>query len=133
MSDVDVPITPGPDPKALALSEPARERVQAPLVRGSERKLYKRFLKGPIPLGWLTRAATLHGRALHVAIAIWFRAGMEGPTGLRVSNTLAAEFGVDRHAKNRAVRSLEDAGLISVTRECGRSPVVDLIAVDAMP
>ena len=34
-------------------------------------KAGERFLKGPIPMDWLSAAARLPGKSLHVAIAIW--------------------------------------------------------------
>ena len=64
---------------------------------------------------------------MQVAIAIWYRAGMQGHAGISVTNVLAAEFAVDRHAKARAIRALEAAGLVSVQRKSGRSPVVNLL------
>ena len=103
----------------LAPSRPRRQRSSRP------------FLKGPIPLDWLTRAAALPGKVMQVAAAIWYRAGMQGQSGISVTNKLAAQFAVDRHAKRRALIALELAGLISVTRKAGRSPVVTLL--DAAP
>ena len=31
----------------------------------------EKFLKGPIPWDWLTKAAQLPGHALHVALVLW--------------------------------------------------------------
>ena len=86
-----------------------------------------RFLKGPVPLGWLAAAAKLPGRALHVGIVIWFRAGLTGRSSVRLSRAHVAPFGIDRYAKRRAMEELEAAKLISVSRALGRSPVVTLL------
>ena len=34
------------------------------------------FLKGPIPLAWLERAARLPGKSLQAAVALWYAAGL---------------------------------------------------------
>ena len=133
MSNASVPKSSAPDPKALALPRPGAASTQAPWPRSVGPKRSGRFLKGPIPLCWLTRAAALPGKALHVAIALWYRAGMQGTAGVSATNVLAAEFALDRHAKSRGIRALERAGLVAVTRVGGRSPVVDLLDVEAAP
>ena len=45
--------------------------------RPPRHKVGEWFLKGPIPGEWLHRAAKLPGRALHVARALWYLAGVE--------------------------------------------------------
>ena len=44
-----------------------------------------------------------------------------------VSNIMARDWGVQPDAKRRALVVLERAGLISVTRDTRRSPVVTLV------
>lgn len=39
-----------------------------------------KFIKGPIPLTWWTNAAALPGKALALASAIWFKAGLINAT-----------------------------------------------------
>src|SRR4051794_39747235 len=74
----------------------------------------EKFLKGPIPRKWLEEAASLPGKALHVAIELWFWAGIRGPEGIRLSGASLARLGVKRHAAYRALSWLQGAGLISV-------------------
>ena len=63
------------DPEQLRLPEsackmpPGRRRL--PRHQPGEE-----FLRGPIPLAWLGRAAALRGKTLAVARALWFKAGM---------------------------------------------------------
>lgn len=85
-----------------------------------------KFLKGPIPRKWLEAAAKLPGKALHVAIELWFWAGIIGPNGIRLKAANLLSLGVKRHAGYRAISKLESAGLISVTRIAGRKLVIDL-------
>lgn len=84
------------------------------------------FLDGPIPVAWLQQAAMLPGRSLHVAILIWCAASIYRTRTVSVSNITALGFGIDRNAKYRALRWLEEAHLIEVDRRLGISPVVTI-------
>ncbi len=92
-------------------------------------KAGQKFLKGPIPLDWLSTAANLPGKSLHVAIAIWFTASLKKSPTVSLSNLASLPFGLDRNAKYRALQWLEAAGLIAVDRKLGRSPMVTLLEV----
>ena len=85
------------------------------------------FLKGPIPLAWLMSAARLPGRALHIGVLLWFRAGLTRSKSVKLSGQHARLFDIDRHAKARALHQLERARLVSVYRARGRSPVVTIL------
>lgn len=87
----------------------------------------KKFLRGPIPLKWLSHAAMLPGRSLHVAIAVWFMAGLKNARIVPISNITALQFGLDRNAKYRGLEWLENANLISVERRAGRAPIVTIL------
>ena len=89
----------------------------------------EKFLKGPIPWIWLSRAAQQPGKALHVATVIWFLAGIKRMRTVRVSNRDLSALGVKRNAKYYALRALESAGLISVQRHPGCSPEVTILHV----
>lgn len=106
-------------------AESGRDNVMGP----PRHRPGQKFLKGPIPLTWLTRAAALPGKSLHVGLTIWFLAGLTQSRTVKLSSIGAASFGVDRYAKYRALRWLEEAGLIVVDRKVGRSPRVTLIDI----
>jgi hypothetical protein len=91
------------------------------------------FLKGPVPLPWLERAAKLPGKSLHVGIAVWYVAGLTRSRRVPLSNVAGHRFGLDRNAKYRALEWLEGAGLIRVERKLGRAPVVTLLDFEAVP
>ena len=78
-------------------------------------------------MDWLSTAARLPGKSLHVALSIWLTASMSRSATVPLSNMAALAFGLDRNAKYRALQWLEEAGLISVERKLGRSPVVTLL------
>jgi len=85
------------------------------------------FLKGPVLLNWLARAACCRGKALHVAIILCYRAGLLKSDTIKVPGWTAKKFGLDCHAKTRALKALEQAGLVSITRRQGCSPQVTLL------
>jgi hypothetical protein len=92
------------------------------------------FLRGPIPLVWLTQVCALPGqKVLAMALAIWFVRGLRGKDeGLELTPSKLKRFGVDkRHATYRALKDLEKAGLISVRRHSGRSAVVTILHAGA--
>ena len=86
-----------------------------------------RFLKGPISMPWLERAARLPGRALHVALALHHQSALKRSATVKLSNKQLAEFGVDRDAKRRGLVALENAGLVIVERKPGRVPMVTIV------
>ena len=87
------------------------------------------FLKGPIPMTWLMRAAQEPGKALHVAVALWFAVGVTKSSEVKLSSSLLTDLGVHRHAGYRGLAALERAELVRVMRHRGRHPVVTLLEV----
>lgn len=113
------------DPNALRLKG---HRVEVSVARVVRRRIDgDRFLKGPIPLSWLARAAKRPGRALHVGVALWFLAGLARSETVRLSSATLRTLGVDRHAARRALQLLEAEGLVSVVRRPGSNPVVTIL------
>ena len=86
-----------------------------------------KYLRGPIPLAWLCAAAKLPGKALPCGVALWFMRGVtQSVEQLYVSNILAADFGMSRYAKRRALLSLEAAGLVKLEQSGKRAVRVTL-------
>ena len=85
------------------------------------------FLKGPIPLSWLSVAACLPGKALHAGLAIWFEHGRRKKAQFKLTAAIAKRFGVARKAVYGALRSLEEAGLIAAERRHGKNPIITLL------
>jgi hypothetical protein len=119
-----------PNPEFLALPKTAQRlsshqtRQKIPRHRSGEK-----FLKGPIPLDWLCRAAQLPGKSLHVALAIWFLAGLNKSAIVKLNQSVLNELGVDRHSKARALTQLASAKLISMQGAPGCAPVVTVLAI----
>ena len=89
----------------------------------------ERFFFGNVPHSIVRLVSHLPGRAFVTYMAIWDRSKLEG-RGVPVTlpNAFALDpWGVNRHAKARALRSLEAAGLIHVQRSVGRAPRITLL------
>jgi hypothetical protein len=111
-----------PDIESLLLAPP--QHVIRIVSRVSKSK--NKFLRGPIDWPGLTAAARLPGSALHVAVAIHFQNGFEQTGTVKLSPSVLRELGLQRHTVYRAVDELEDAGLVTVVRKRGCSPVITL-------
>jgi hypothetical protein len=85
------------------------------------------FVKGPIPMNWLSAAAAIPGKAVIVALAVWFLAGMKKTSTVKLTRTVLDRFSISRHAAYRCLQRLEAAGLVEVRRHRGRCPVVTLL------
>jgi len=78
-------------------------------------------------MSWLSKAARLKGQALHVGMALWFLAGIKRNGTVALASSVVEDLGVSRYSEYRALRELEDAGLITVDRHTGRNPVVTIL------
>ena len=87
----------------------------------------KLFIKGPIPLWWLTIANRSGGCTSAVAILLWFYDGMNEGQPFKLTWRLDEVTGISRQARQRALRKLEGAGLIQLTIRHGASPIVRII------
>ena len=90
-----------------------------------------RFIKGPIPLQWLVKAAELPGKAPVVALVLWWIRGLCKSATFQLKSQATREFCVSRDAVYDALKGLERLGLISVVRHRGRSPVVTILEAQA--
>lgn len=90
-----------------------------------------KFLKGPISLGWLSAAAILPGKTLHVGIALWFLAGLSRSATVALSGRVLRLLGVHRHSGYRGLIHLEQSGLVSVVRHSGRNPIITLLPISS--
>jgi hypothetical protein len=86
-----------------------------------------KFIKGPIPLPWVTQAFQLPGKAGGVAITLQYLAGLQQTQIVMVEPQVIREFGFARSTVRRCLRDLEGAGLIRVSRGAGRAPVVTIL------
>ncbi len=85
------------------------------------------FLRGPIPLEWVSRAAILPGKTLNVAIALWLLHGMAKGKPFKLTRKALKCLNVGRDAASTALGRLEQAELVRVERRSGQSPMISLV------
>lgn len=104
----------------------------APLTPSKRRRRRRgEFLKGPIPLAWLSAAGRLSGKALAVGIVAWHLAGLTNKRTVKWRSKKAKQMGIERHAAYRALEALENAGLIKVKRHLGRTPIITILDIES--
>ncbi len=81
---------------------------------------------------WLETVAKLPGKALAVSILICFLRGVTKKCEFTLRPSLLKRLNVERKAGYRALRQLEAAGLVTVQRKRGKSPVISL-TIDLAP
>ena len=120
-----------PNPKRLALSTSIANPNTKANTKPPRHKPGEKFLKGPIPWTWVVRAAHQPGKALHVAIVLWFLVGVKKTRTVALSGSVLRGLGVNRYSGYRGLVALEQAGLVSAERHPGRNPVVTLLDAEA--
>jgi hypothetical protein len=95
-------------------------------------RMQERFLKGPISMRHIARAARLPGQALSVYIALHHQTALTRQQWVTVPRGLLTQLGVSRDAKARALQQLEAAVLVQVERAKGKTARVR-IAEDTNP
>ena len=108
----------GLSPTAKTEFQPTPDRV---------RRVKGRFIRGPLPLDQLIIAANQGGKCLSVLLVLLFVSGLKKTRSVQAPPKVRREFGVNRHSFYRAVNKLEESGLISVSRQCGRGALVTLL------
>jgi hypothetical protein len=84
------------------------------------------FIRGPILVPWLSRAAHLPGKAVNVAIALCWLQGMSSGKPFKLTRRALAVMNVSRDAASDGLRHLEELRLVEVTRSPGRLHVVQI-------
>lgn len=110
------------------LEEPTKETVAR--WRKQNQKQRVEFLKGPIPLNWLSQAGSLPCAALRVGLALWFEAGRRRSKTVRLGPGLLGKLSIPRITGRRGLDALEAAGLVTADRHTGRCPVVTILRVE---
>ena len=97
------------------------------------------FIRGPIPLHWLTTASALSRSAARLSAALWYRLGLTGqhvdlvtpgekPLVVRIDQKLRKECDLQRWHVSEGILDLVNAGLIRVVKAGrGRCPEVAVL------
>ena len=87
------------------------------------------FLKGPVPMDWLSAAGKLPGKAFNLGIAIWWLANMANSKKVKLTGRALGYVGISRDATSDALKRLEENGLILVKRLPGQRSTVEILPV----
>lgn len=85
------------------------------------------FLKGPIPIAWLSRAARLPGKAINVALAIFWLRGMNADERIKLNRKTLGLFYVSADAASDALRRLEENGLVRLHKSPGQRHLIEVL------
>ncbi len=88
------------------------------------------FLRGPIPLPWLQRAASLPGKAYTLGSILWWFRGMNPIKPIKVTNKSLRGFSISESAYLDGLKRLEGVGLVSVTRKKGQRALIEIIVLE---
>ena len=75
---------------------------------------------------WIEKAAQLGLPALMVGILLHLRSVWCGKDSVTLPKELLDKFHISRGVKQRALKSSEEAGLVSIVQETGHSPLITL-------
>lgn len=101
------------------------ERVDTASSKGRNKNRAHRFLKGPIPLGWIREYVQCPTDRLLLVLRA--HGDIQHSNEVTVSGAVLRDAGIaDRKAAYRAIKRLEASGALSVSRKPGRRPVIRL-------
>lgn len=104
-----------------------RIRLDGNTGKWEDNPIKKKFLKGPIPLDWLTSAAQLPGKAINVGIALWWLDGMSKTGILKLTRQSQLALNISKDAERDGLRRLQRAGLIELTTRPGQRHNVRIV------
>jgi len=122
-----------PNPERLRFASSTRPTTVSGETSPLRHKQHEKFLKGPIPLNWIEKAARQPGKALHIGIELWFWSGVKRCRRIALTMSRLSRLGVSRYSAYRALAALERVGLVSVIRHSGRKPVVTILDCPRSP
>ena len=110
------------------MSDISETEVKTAWMMEQRRKHASRFLKGPISLTTLQKAARLPGKTLALYLALRHRADLACSSTVSLPTDYLNAWGIDKDAKHRAIAALERVELVRVVdRAPGRSMRVALV------
>jgi hypothetical protein len=94
------------------------------------RSHHPKFIKGPIPLDWISKANSLPGKAGAVGLALWFLVGVTRSTTIKITGQIEEIAACGRKAVYSALEALDSAGLIRKSNAAGCRPTVEICVKD---
>jgi hypothetical protein len=102
------------------------EEVETETMRRLKVSRTEHYLRGPIRIDDIRAATKLGGSCLALLLLIHFRRTVTGQSEVTLPNGFLAEFEIDKSAKQRGLKRLEEAKLITVERAAGHSVTIEL-------
>ena len=87
------------------------------------------FLHPQVQLAWVEMAAQLGTQAFVVGLLLQFRALRSKKVSETLPKNFLARFGISRGVKQRALKKLEDAGLVRVSQVTSQSSRITLLRI----
>jgi DNA-binding MarR family transcriptional regulator len=100
--------------------------VQTEYARHLKARRAEYCLFGPIRIADIQAAQKLGGTCLALLFAVHYRRAYTAREAVTLPSGFLAEFGIDKSAKRRGLKRLEEAKFINVKRVAGHSAVVQL-------
>jgi hypothetical protein len=127
------------DVAAFYAAQPERQDVASRSAKGKLKTLQplprhksgELFLRGPIPLRWLQLASTCGQRAEAVALLLWYLAGLQGGSPVKLTRATLELLKVHPRTGRRVLVRMVALGLVRAEFHRGRSPVVTILGVPA--
>jgi DNA-binding MarR family transcriptional regulator len=102
--------------------------VQTEHARRLKARRAEYSLFGPIRIADVQAAAKLGGACLALLLALHYRRAYTGAQSVTLPSGFLSEFGIDKSAKQRGLKRLEEAKLINVKRAVGHTVLIELRA-----
>ena len=102
------------------------EEVETEYSRRLETNRAGHYLRCHIRIDDIRDATKLGGSSLALLLLIHFRRDITREEAVTLPSGLLAGFGIDRSAKRRGLKGLEQAKLIKVKRTVGHTAVIEL-------
>jgi len=94
-------------------------------TKSRKTKWQREFVR--VPWAWMNRLKLVNrGSTYRVALLLLYEHWRNGGKPIRLSNAALIGEGVTRHSKRRALKELEQLGLVKVKQCARKSPVVTL-------
>ena len=103
--------------------------VEVPAQLPPRKRQVRPFVRGPIPLWWLARAADGCSAGLSVGLCLWFMRGVtRSGAPIKVTRGVLRKLNLSRDQSRRGLQALEKAGLVKfVVSGRGHCPVVEIL------
>ena len=85
-----------------------------------------RYIRGPIPLGWIQKACIVGAEKL--ALYLMYMKGLTKRSKIPLRSAEMGRFGLSPKTRRVQLTKLEEAGLVKAEKAVGKKPVVTVIS-----